>query len=76
MAISFASLASTPQGTYCFTRDGVSTFLPWLAFTQPQLSLGRMYWSQLAVIAYLLPSVNLLSLVTLCARPVTAGLPP
>ena len=59
-------LASTPQGSYCFTRTGVPTFMPWPAFTQ--LSLGSTYWSQLAVIAH---STFLCLFVTL-PQPLTA----
>jgi hypothetical protein len=57
------SWQSVPPPCVCSPRDllshkdGVSTFLPWSAFTQ--LSLGCTYWSQLAVIPHSLPSVIL-----------------
>jgi len=39
MAIGFASLSSTLQGTYCFTMGGVSTFLSCPTFTRVSLAV-------------------------------------
>jgi hypothetical protein len=57
MVIGSTTLASPPPRDLWFHKDGVSTFLPWSAFTQ--LSIGCTYLSQLAVIAFFFPSVNL-----------------
>jgi hypothetical protein len=57
MVIGSTTLASPPPRDLWFHKDGVSSFLPWSAFTQ--LSIGCTYLSQLAVIAFFFPSVNL-----------------